>query len=218
LLPAEQLAELAGALETAFPNALVARVSAREATGLSAWFDILTRETQGTHATMELDYGIYADGEALLGWLNATVTLKAEEEFDANAFLQALAAGIQSSLQAKQAEVAHLKMTFSPDDSFAGEIASVNLVRNDNAPESGMMLDEACSGGQLILNLRAEADPDHLLSAVVAALETARLQFAGLSATLDHEEHFRPGKPVPTHRDHEPGDVKRDCRPATDCG
>ena len=25
--------------------------------------------------------------------------------------------------------------------------------------------------------------------------------FASLNARLEHEEHFRPGKPVPTHRD-----------------
>jgi G3E family GTPase len=217
LLQAEQLTELIDALETAFPNAFVIGASAREETGLNAWFDILTQETQGTHATMEVDYEVYADGEALLGWLNATVTLKAADEFDANAFLQSLAGDIQTRLQAEKAEVAHLKMTYSPDDGIAGEIASVNLVRNDNAPESGMTLDEPSSGGQLILNLRAEADPEHLLSAVRAALETVRLQFAGLSATLDHEEHFRPGKPVPTHRDGEPGEVKGGCVPATGC-
>lgn len=217
LLSPAQLTELVDALETTFPDSFVITASARDQTGLSAWFDILTQETQGTHAPMEMDYAVYADGEALLGWLNATLTLTAEEEFDANDFLRALAADLQTRLQKAYAEVAHLKMTYSPDDGIAGEIASVNLVRNDNAPESGMMLDEPSTGGQLILNLRAETDPEILHSALLASLESVAPTFSGLTARLDHQEHFRPGKPVPTHRDGDPGEIRGGCVPATGC-
>jgi hypothetical protein len=67
--------------------------------------------------------------------------------------------------------------------------------------ELGMELDEPSTGGQLIINLRAEADPASLMEAVKAGVEATSAQFFGLKATLDHEEHFRPGKPTPTHRD-----------------
>lgn len=217
LLTPAQLAELVDALETAFPNAFVISASVRDQIGLPAWYDILTQETQDTHATMEVDYEVYADGEALLGWLNATITLTAEDEFDANAYLQSLATHIQHLLQSEQAEVAHLKMTYSPDDGIAGEIGSVNLVRNDNIPESGMKLDEPSTGGQLIVNLRAEAAPENLLSSLSTALSSVTAQFDGLSASLDHQEHFRPGKPVPTHRDGDPGQIMGGCVPASGC-
>lgn len=217
LLTPEQLAELVDALETTFPDAFVLSASVRDQVGLPAWYDILTKETQGSHAAMEVDYEVYADGEALLGWLNATVTLAAEDEFDANAYLQSLAAHIQSQLQSEQAEVAHLKMTYSPDDGIAGEIASVNLVRNDNIPESGIKLDEPSTGGQLIVNLRAEADPEALLEALTTALASVTAQFTGLSARLEHQEHFRPGKPVPTHRDGEGNLAIGGCLPAPGC-
>ena len=36
---------------------------------------------------MEVDYDVYADGEALLGWLNATRAAGCAREFDGNAFL-----------------------------------------------------------------------------------------------------------------------------------
>jgi hypothetical protein len=198
LLTPDQLTQLVDALEIAFPNAFVLSASAREQQGLSEWFDILSRETQGTHPTMEVDYEVYADGEALLGWLNATVTLQAEDEFDANAFLKDLAGNIQSHLQAQNAEVAHLKMTYSPDDGIAGEIASVNLVRNDNIPESGMSLDEPSTGGQLILNLRAETDPENLLNAVRASLDSVTAAVIGVIANLAAwfaTGIFAPGQP-----------------------
>ena len=55
-------------------------------------------------------------------------------------------------------------------------------------------------GGQLIINLRAEAAPDVLGVVIREALEASENVFPSLKATLDHLEHFRPGKPSPTHR------------------
>jgi G3E family GTPase len=218
LLTAEQLNELTAALQNEFPEARILSASVRDETGLDPWFrSIFSQTQQADRAPMAVDYEVYADGEALLGWLNATVTLKAADEFDANAFLSAFAADIQARLQSQNAEVAHLKMTYSPDDGIAGEIASVNLVRNDNVPETGMALDEPSTGGQLIINLRAETDPEQLANAVRESLEQISAAVPGLTAALDHEEHFRPGKPVPTHRDGQPAEVKGGCRPGSGC-
>src|SRR5262249_45690760 len=97
--------------------------------------------------------------------------------------------------------IAHLKMTFSPDLSFAGEIASMNLVRTDGIPEFGATLDELVSNGQLIVNLRAEADPKSLVTALEQSLDPLPNAHPGIAIDLEHEEHFRPGKPEPTYRD-----------------
>jgi G3E family GTPase len=201
LLEEAQLAELRDLLAVQFPKSKVIFASSRQATGLNAWFDQIMSDEQGDRSPMVLDYDVYADGEALLGWLNATVTLKAEDEFEANDFLKALATNVQRRL--KGAEVAHFKMTFSPDDGIGGELASINLVRSDYMPELGMELDEPTTGGQLIINLRAEGDPAQLASAVSEGLKQVTAGIEGLQAMLDHQEHFRPGKPTPTHRDGE---------------
>lgn len=217
LLAPPQLEELQEALEREFPHAFVMVASARQDTGLDPWFRSILEPADMDRLPMEVDYDVYADGEALLGWLNATVTLKAADEFDANTFLQSLAEAVRTRLEKQDAEIAHLKMTYSPDDGIAGEIASVNLVRNDRAPETGMSLDEPSSGGQLIVNLRAEAPPDRLLAALKESLKQTTAQVSGVSATLDHEEHFRPGRPEPTHRDGEAPVIKGGCRPGSGC-
>lgn len=201
LLSADERQALQEALQRTYPAAQVLQASARHQQGLDDWFAAILSRTQNARAPMEVDYETYAEGEALLGWLNATITLRSGDEFDANAFLRQLAAALHRCLDAANAEVAHLKMTYSPDDGIAGEIASINLVRNDNVPEIGMELDEPSSGGQLILNLRAEADPASMAEMARDALDETTAAFPGLAASLDHEEHFRPGKPVPTHRD-----------------
>jgi len=81
-----------------------------------------------------------------------------------------------------------------------GDIAVVNLVRNDFVPELSLHLETPVESGQLIVNLRAEAAPDVLGTAVREALAATTTAFPGMQTTLDHLEHFRPGKPNPTHR------------------
>jgi hypothetical protein len=135
----------------------------------------------------------------LLGWLNATVRLESKREFDANHVLEALARNIQARLTAVGGEIAHLKMTFSPEGGL-NDLAAVNLVRSDFVPELGLRLDQAVLSGQLIINLRAEADPEVLQAAVREALTGLGGAIPGLMPRIDHLEYFRPGKPQPTHR------------------
>jgi G3E family GTPase len=200
LLDEKQLDSLQQAIAAKFPGKETMAVSAREETNLDAWFARITNAEQVARKAMQLDYQTYADGEALLGWLNGTVQLTARKPFNADGFLEELVLVIQKRLQAAKAEIAHLKMTLSPDANPTGEIAAVSLVRNDLVPELSYHLPEPVTSGQLIINLRAEAAPDLLGSAVREALATAVKKFATLEATLDDLEHFRPGKPTPTHR------------------
>lgn len=191
--------QLTTKLQETFPGKTITSVSAREGEGLSEWFEQLKTTSQKGGKAMEVDYEIYAEGEALLGWLNATVNLKADQSFDGNAWIKELAINLQQSLGKADAEIAHLKMTLSPDEGL-GDIAVINLVRNDFLPELSQNLPDDCKSGQLIINLRAEAAPELLNHSIMEALAKAAEQENGITATLDHVEHFRPGKPEPTHR------------------
>jgi Ni2+-binding GTPase involved in maturation of urease and hydrogenase len=199
LLDEARMASLRAAIAARFPGKEILSVSPREGIGLEPWFAKITGEEQAAGEAMAVDYTVYADGEALLGWLNCTVRLVAEEAFDGNNFLRELAGQVQQRLQAGQAEVAHLKMTLSPD---AGQwdLGVVNLVRNDFLPELSIALKQPVRGGRLIINLRAEAAPDVLGTAVQESLAAAARKFATLRATMERLEQFRPGKPMPTHR------------------
>jgi G3E family GTPase len=199
LLDREQLAALRQAISARLPGKEILEVSARADHNLDAWFERLTGREQAAGKAMDIDYTVYADGEALLGWLNCTVQLASAAPFDADAFLKELAEQVQRNLQAAGAEVAHLKMTLSPDGGL-GEIGVVNLVRSDFVPELSLSLEQPVASGQLIINLRAEAAPEILATAVRAGLAAATAKLPGLQAALEHLEHFRPGKPSPTHR------------------
>ncbi len=198
-LSSTERTELELALNSRFPGKQVLAVSAREGTGLGEWFDQLKTGSQQSGRTMDIDYKLYAEGEALLGWLNATVQLKSAHPFDGNTWIEDLAAAIQDQLSTENGEIAHLKMTLNPERGL-GEIAVINLVRNDLIPELSQTLPVAIHGAQLVINLRAEMDPDTLKATLVQALATAIRTHPQVKADLEHVEHFRPGKPEPTHR------------------
>ncbi len=200
LLNEDRLEALRAAIAAKFPRKEILFASSRVGTNLDEWFARITSERQSAGKAMQVDYQVYAEGEALLGWLNCTVQLAAKRAFNSDRFLKRVASEVQKRLQAQKAEVAHLKMTLSPDACLPGEIAVVNLVRNDFVPELSLKLESPVTSGQLIINLRAEAAPDILGTVVREALLAAAKSFPTLKATLDHLEHFRPGKPTPTHR------------------
>lgn len=199
LLEPSELHLLREALEKEFPAAELFNVSTRTGEGTQAWFELITSREQTAREVMEVDYDVYAEGEALLGWLNATVQVNSKTALDADDLLKNLAGEIQSRLSASNGEVAHLKMTLSPDVGL-GDVAVINLVRNDWVPELSLSLEDPVASGQLIVNLRAEAEPESLSEILESALAAAEHRFPHLILTLEHREFFKPGKPEPTHR------------------
>lgn len=199
LLTAERAQTLEDALRREFPKAAILRVSAREETGLDAWFERIAGDDMGLDAAPEVDYEIYAEGEALLGWFNATVQLSARESFDGDALLRDLAREIHQALAGESIEIAHLKMTLVPGED-GGDIGVINLVRTGGTAELSHGLREPLESGELTINLRAEGDPGTLEKVVASGLRRAAENAGGLNVIIEHTECFRPAKPSPTHR------------------
>lgn len=192
LLDPYRLSRLESALRGEYPHAEILQVSARDGGGLESWFDRITREVPRAQSAPEVDYELYAAGEALLGWLNASVDLSSPVLFDGNRFLGDLMTRIRDLLEGT--EIAHLKMTLLPREE-GGDIGVINLVRSDGAAEMSHALKEPLDSGELLINLRAEGDPQLLQQAVLAALSSS-----GVDTRFKHVEQFRPAKPEPTFR------------------
>jgi G3E family GTPase len=214
LLSAEEQAELSSALQRDFPQARVYRVSARHSANLQPWFHDLMTEAFQPGTTMEVDYQRYGVGEALLGWLNATVRIEHldGEEVDGNALLRSVATELRSRLQSEGAEIAHMKMILSADPDGL-ELAALNCTSTEREPELSHRLADPIDHGELLINLRAEAAPEQLEQALQGTLQNLRAQ--NLDCTLEHCEHFRPGQPIPTHRIKTQGQQTEDARLAS---
>jgi G3E family GTPase len=199
LVSTRQLDLLTKAIGNAFPGVRTFAVSARTGEGLDDWFEWVTTNEQPAGDAMELDYDLYAEGEALLGWLNASARVTAQRPFDGRQLLRFIASQIHTRLVSMGYEVAHLKMSLSDDDRQQ-EMAVLNLVRNDFQPEIIVSNLRPLTGGQLTINIRAEAPPEWLRTVTIEAIEKRIQTYESLSIELQKIVNFRPPRPQPTHR------------------
>ena len=147
---------------------------------------------------LEIDYDTYAEGEALLGWLNCTAQIEGIGQFDGNLFLLKLLNEVKHRVKSLDKEIAHLKVTLIPSEN-GQDIGVVNLVRNELDPEVSFHLKEKLNAGELILNLRAECDPEILHSVFMETCKSME-NSERVKLIIEHIEFFKPGRPVPTHR------------------
>jgi len=103
--------------------------------------------------------------------------------------------GMRAALSARGAEAAHIKVLFEGDGgssmaNYVGGGSPVRLSQPGNAVERE---------GRLILNARVHMDPEPLRVLAGEAIARA-LAARGARQTIEASAHFRPGRPVPTHR------------------
>jgi Ni2+-binding GTPase involved in maturation of urease and hydrogenase len=191
----DEIEKLSAYIKENYPKKKLFIMSSRTGEGFDDWADYAISAELGSEECMPIDYDIYADGEALLGWLNATLDVSSAASIDGNDFLKSLAAEFSQAFTSVDKEIAHLKMTLSPEDG-SGEIASINQIGSELVPELGLSLLDPLKTGQLVVNIRAEADPEEINTILENVLKKG---FASI-LKLDHVEFFRPGRPTPTHR------------------
>jgi hypothetical protein len=179
-----------------FPGAPVLRVSATTGVGFDALTELLDQRGAFGRKILDIDYDTYAEGEAELGWLNATARLTSAAPFDLDGLLSAILVELAHVCRRLGGEVAHLKLIGMDD---AGAFAVGNVVSSDTAPKlslpSGLKPPEA----ELIVNARVAIDPAVLESEVNRVVGEQCAQ-VGVSVEFRASQSLRPGRPVPTHR------------------
>ncbi|MBY0456127.1 MAG: cobalamin biosynthesis protein P47K [Gemmataceae bacterium] len=190
---ADELVRLVG---EQFPGTPVLRASAATGAGFDALLELLDRTGGFGRKVLDIDYDIYAEGEAELGWLNATARLASDVPFDLDGLLATILADLAGACRALGGEVAHLKLIGMDS---AGAFGVGNLISSDTPPQlslpSGLRPREA----DLIVNARVAVDPA-LLEAEVKRAVTLACARAGVIAEFRTSQSLRPGRPVPTHR------------------
>lgn len=193
LLAAGDITALRTALQREFPAADVHAVSSQAGINTDRWFRRIVLGEQEPRTAMAVDYDRYAAGEARLGWLNARIDVSSPEASDGDELIRRLASEFQRRLGEAGAAVAHLKMTLQAGD----DLASIQLTHGAGVPRAGQRLVRSITSGSLTVNLRAESRPELLEQVLRASLAA----ITGWRLAVQQVESFRPGRPMPTHRD-----------------
>ena len=194
-LSADAVNDLALRLEEQFPGRPILRMSAKTGDGFAALCDFLEQRGDFGQRVMEVDYDIYADGEAELGWLNSQVRVTASQPFELDQLLLDIIRRLRTEFSAIGAETAHLK-TIGLWEGFYGV---ANLVSSFTEPELSLPSNCQVSQASVVVNARVATDPADLERLV---RDVVRAACAALPAEsqIDTLQCFRPGRPVPTHR------------------
>jgi G3E family GTPase len=198
-LSSDQLDQLLKLVEQRFPDKRIVAASAKTGEGFDELVDLLTTTEYASLPTMDVDYDVYAEGEAELGWLNTTAHVTpagdGQSAFALDALLVKLVERLGEALLAASAEPAHLKVL-----GMSGrETGIANLVGSDAGVELSLASEIEVTEADLIVNARVAVDPEVLASVVREQLSAVGGEL-GLAIELGEIQHFRPGRPVPTHR------------------
>ena len=194
-LSAEAVNDLAMRLEEQFPGRPILRMSAKTGEGFTALCDFLEQRGDFGQRVMDVDYDIYADGEAELGWLNSQVRVTAAQPFELDDLLLDIIRRLRTEFSDIGAETAHLK-TIGLWEGFYGV---ANLVSSFTDPELSLPSNCRVSQASVVVNARVATDPADLERLVRDVVHAACAAIPA-KAQIDTLQCFRPGRPVPTHR------------------
>ncbi len=173
----------------------VLRISAKTGQGLDALEELLAQDGNFGRRILDLDYDIYAAGEAELGWLNSSLKFSSPREFELDELLLEIVRSLRDRLGSQGYETAHLKVI----GLWEGFFGVANLVSSDSNPELSLPSHSRVREVDLIVNARVATDPgilERFVSETALKLGEAR----EAQVQFHQTQSFRPGRPVPTHR------------------
>ncbi len=196
-LSEQQIDSLKHLLAKAAPGVPVFAVSAPSRDGLDNVIDCIEDESIAGRRLLEIDYDIYAEGEAELGWVNLSARLlEVSSAIDLDHLASGLVSKIASKVTDAGGEIAHVKVSV-----LGGDCQAVaNVVSNDLQVDVGLAAKRSVIGDlQIVINSRVAIDPKKLEEICHdAVVEVTSSYDATLELGLSHA--LRPGRPVPTFR------------------
>lgn len=178
-------------VEAAYPFATVLFISSKTGEGIQEWLKLLETNTKAGQRIVEIDYDKYAEGEAVLGWLNGTITLSGKADW--YKFIAHFLGRLSAKIDKMHIGVGHIKVLLENNqDYISGNItdSSKTLSIRGEIGESENV--------QLKINARVEITPEKLDQLVKETLNS--VSGNEIKITIKAWKYLRPGYPQPTHR------------------
>jgi Ni2+-binding GTPase involved in maturation of urease and hydrogenase len=189
------MAELRVLLSEQLAGTPVLFLSAKSGENFESLVEFLDQDGQFGGKVLDIDYDVYAEGEAELGWVNCSMKLSSGHAFVVDDLLLEIVARLSEALGRLSGEVAHLKVIALNEGGFG----VANLVSSQARPElslaSRLTVDEA----DLVVNARVAVGPAKLGSAIEATVKQIGVM-RGIGVAVKRTQSLRPGRPTPTHR------------------
>lgn len=192
LLSANELTLLIEKTKISYPDAEVKTISIVTGDGMESWLnEVLSRSDAGKRL-VEVDYDVYAEGEAVLGWLNSTIELSGKS-VDWDVFARNLLSDLSKQFDNQNASVGHVKLILESGKHFiTGNLTGRKETLNFRG--SAGKSDQA----RLTLNARVEMSPETLEKIVRNMLSSHTNK--DLKSSITVMRSLSSGRPNPTYR------------------
>ncbi len=174
-----------------FPGTEVYSISSKNGEGINTWLNNVLNSTVSNQRDLKIDYDLYAEGEAVLAWLNSSVSLHGRQ-VNWNDFAREFLKRLSSEITRLNAETGHIKIMLKS--------GNVTLTGNITGKADSMLIRGNAGIGDeavMILNARVTMDPETLEKLTKEAL---RYMEKSVSFDITTWRCFSPGYPRPTYR------------------
>jgi len=188
--------ELLQLLGKRFPDQKIIAASGTTGAGFDEVLAALETVASPVDQALEIDYDIYAEGEAALGWLNCSVHFSnPSKNWSLDEVTRQMVDSFSHVLTDAGMEPGHIKVLASAEASTT----VANWVASDAPVELSVASNIEVKDADLLVNARAHGSPDELAQLIRQAIEELAQKF-DLACEISSLQHFRPGRPKPIHR------------------
>jgi Ni2+-binding GTPase involved in maturation of urease and hydrogenase len=178
-----------------FKSADIVCVSAKNDINIGGWIYTIYDVNSTKARPLDIDYTMYGDAEARLGWLNLTASLVADKNVDINQLIEKIMNELKEEFIKSGFEIAHLKIYGVSEEDWCK--ASITTIHEEL--DFSKKTEKTSSRWNVIINARIDAKPEALKSSLekifFRAVEAENMKIKDLNM-----ECFKPGKPNPTYR------------------
>jgi len=188
----EEINQLKQKLLTVFPECEIVTISSKTGDGVREWLEMILHRSHAGNRIVPIDYDRYAEGEAVLGWLNSRVSLEGGN-VDWDAYTRSFMQNLASRIDSRNLNVGHIKTIVEKGDMYI----AANLTGKSDTLNFRW---SAGSGdyAEMTINARVEMPPADLEELF---RETLKMTYdSGVSAQIRVLRCISPGYPRPSYR------------------
>ncbi len=192
LVSAHELSLLKEKTKLHFPDSEVMTVSSVSGEGMEQWLEKMQNSNEAGKRLVEVDYDVYAEGEAVLGWLNSTIELSGNE-VNWDAFARELMNSLSQQIDSMGASVGHVKILVESGGQYT--------ISNLTGPNSTLTFRQSAgisNNARLTVNARVEMTPELLENIVRTTL--CKATGTTIRQKIMASRCLSPGRPNPTFR------------------
>jgi G3E family GTPase len=176
-----------------YPNKQLLIQNTFDPADIERWMDTCLNFNSNARHSLEIDYDVYARGEADLSWGDKVLTIETENR-DAVRLAEILIGDIFDHIQNQRLAIGHLKFYIEANESVQ-KVSFTTMSTSANVRLNPVTANNI----KLLINARVESTPEMLQSIIQSSVDQISKRFP-CKIQLHRESFFSPSFPKPTHR------------------